>query len=196
MAVRDPIIEEGHFAFDIATLEASVGYNNQRWSELTKIGVPEAPKDGKPYFMINGQWVAATNVIVDPWTEISSSSSVSTELGDNFTYQIAVTSDDEPVQNAVYSIENAPEGMTVNASTGVVSWSVPSTAATVGSHTFTVKATLEDNSVVSQVVTVTATVPQSFQPVIEPNQSITVTVNEAMTPYQIRGSNLLVTETE
>lgn len=79
-----------------------------------------------------------------------------------------------------------PAGLTINSSTGVIS-GTPNVQP--GTYTATVKVTTNYGSD-SKTITIIVKVPESWKPIIDPNQSINVEPNVAMTPYQVTGTNV------
>ena len=123
---------------------------------------------------------------------ITSAPYVEANIGQTFTYQITTSFVDSERQ--VYSVTNAPQGSSFDSSTGVLTWDVPvSYISTNNSNTVTFTAGVENSTgTASQAVTVLLVVPRSALPSITAGQTVTVEESEAMTPYQVAGTNTAV----
>lgn len=85
-----------------------------------------------------------------------------------------------------WTATDLPSGLTINESTGVIS-GTPSVQP--GTYTATIKVVTnygEDTKTISIVVAI----PESWLPVITPNQVINVTADTAMTAYEVKGTNV------
>ena len=93
------------------------------------------------------------------------------------------------ITSVLWEATNLPSGLTINANTGVIS-GTPNVQP--GTYTATIKVTTNYGSDTKQISIVVA-VPESWLPVIDPNQVINVVADEAMTPYTVTGTNVTKT---
>lgn len=126
--------------------------------------------------------VTGTNTTVNIGHPVLTSPTTGTvDVGSTLTYQITTSFVDDDKQ--VYSIESAPEGMTVDPVTGIVTMPVSKTA-TVGSAISFVAKIENSYSAVSQWVTFTLTAPSDYIPVITSPSSVLADLNSTFT-YQV-----------
>lgn len=80
-----------------------------------------------------------------------------------------------------------PSGLSINSSTGVIS-GTPNVQppATI---TATVKVTTNYGTD-SKTITINVAIPEAWKPVIDPNQVINTIADEAMTAYEVTGTNV------
>lgn len=83
-----------------------------------------------------------------------------------------------------------PNGLTINENTGVISGKVDDEP---GIYTATITVTTNYGSD-TKTITIVIAIPDSWKPVIAPNQSIETVANEEMTPYQVIATNATKTE--
>lgn len=193
MAEVNPIIPEGELAFDRTNKVMSVGDGVTPWADLPRVGVPYPPSDGKVYVMVNGKWASLDwdDITINIPPNITSSLDVSVYLGQTLTYVLTAADAD----GATYSVSNLPTGATYDSATHTVTWAVPADAD--WTRIYQMLARVEnDAGVDQQLVNITLLVPEEWKPKITPNQVVTVAVGEEMTPYQILGQNITVTEIE
>ena len=193
MAEINPIINEGGLAFDRINHIMAVGDGVNQWADLPKVGVPYPPSDNNVYVMINGRWARLSwdDITVNIPPRITSELDVSVYLGQTLTYVLTA----EDADGATYSITNLPTGATYDSSTHTVTWEVPADAD--WTRLYQMQAAVSnDAGTDQQVINITLVVPEEWKPKITPNQVITVAVGEEMTPYQILGQNITVTEVE
>lgn len=187
----NPIIDEGQLAFDRTVKTMSVGDGVTHWIDLPKIGVPYPPNDDKVYVMVNGQWaildISNVNILIPP--VITSALDVTVELGQNLTYVITANNADD----ATYTATNLPSGATYTDSTHTITWDVSADADWTVIHSVNLSVA-NDAGTDQQVLNIVLTVPESWKPKITPNQVISVVAGEEMTPYQILGQNITVTD--
>ena len=93
------------------------------------------------------------------------------------------------ITSVLWEATNLPSGLTINANTGVIS-GTPNVQP--GTYTATIKVTTNYGSDTKQISIVVA-VPESWLPVIDPNQVINVVADEAMTAYTVTGTNVTKT---
>ena len=93
------------------------------------------------------------------------------------------------ITSVVWEATNLPSGLTINASTGEVT-GTPTVQP--GTYTATAKVTTNYGTD-SKPITVNVAIPESWKPVIDPNQVIETTADEAMTPYTVTGTNVTKT---
>ena len=79
-----------------------------------------------------------------------------------------------------------PSGLALNAATGVVS-GTPNVQP--GSYSANISVTTNYGSD-SKPITINVAVPDSWKPVIDPNQVINVVADEIMNPYTVTGQNV------
>ena len=85
-----------------------------------------------------------------------------------------------------WSAIGLPSGLTINPDTGVIS-GTPNVQP--GTYTATITVTTNYGSD-SKTITIVVEVPESWKPIIAPDQIVTVTAEEEMTAYEIRGTNV------
>ena len=85
-----------------------------------------------------------------------------------------------------WSSSGMPSGLALNAATGVVS-GTPNVQP--GSYSANVSVTTNYGSD-SKPITINVAVPDSWKPVIDPNQVINVVADEIMKPYTLTGQNV------
>ena len=85
-----------------------------------------------------------------------------------------------------WSAKNMPAGLALNAATGVVS-GTPNVQP--GTYTANVAVTTNYGSD-NKPITVNVAIPDSWLPVIDPNQVINVVADEQMNPYTVTGQNV------
>ena len=93
------------------------------------------------------------------------------------------------ITSVTWEATNLPSGLSINASTGVIS-GTPNVQP--GTYTATVKVTTNYGTD-SKTITINVAIPESWKPVIDPNQVIEVVADEAMTPYTVTGQNVTKT---
>lgn len=191
MAEVNPILPEGHLGFDRRNHVMSYGDGVNTWDNLPKVGVPYPPSDNNVYVMINGRWARLDwdDITIHIPPLITSALDTSVELGQTLTYTI--TADD--AEDATFTVSNMPQGMTYDDTTHTVTWEVPADADWTRVHQFTVRVA-NDAGADQQNINVVLIVPEAWKPQITPNQVITVAVGQEMSPYQILGQNITVTE--
>lgn len=120
----------------------------------------------------------------------SPSTTVNVTLGDTFTYPVTMAYDDP--QGYTYSITSNPAGAVFDENTKVVTWKIaqkyfnPSTQ-----YSLTVTATNTYGKSDSKTIPLVVVVPESFKPVIDDDQ--TITMDEGLTvDYTIAGTNTTV----
>ena len=90
------------------------------------------------------------------------------------------------ITSSNWSSKNMPSGLSLNPSTGIVS-GTPNVQP--GDYTVQVSATTNYGSD-TENVTVRVAIPDSWLPVIDPNQVINVVADEAMSAYTVTGTNV------
>ncbi len=90
------------------------------------------------------------------------------------------------ITSVVWEATGLPDGLSINASTGVIS-GTPTVQP--GTYTATVKVTTNYGTD-SKQITINIAVPESWKPVIDANQSIDIAADEAMTAYTVTGTNV------
>ena len=85
-----------------------------------------------------------------------------------------------------WSAKNMPAGLALNAATGVVS-GTPNVQP--GDYPVNVSVTTNYGSD-TETVTVRVAIPDSWLPVIDPNQVINIVADEAMSAYTVTGTNV------
>ena len=84
---------------------------------------------------------------------------------------------------------NLPSGLSINASTGVIS-GTPNVQP--GTYTVNVKVTTNYGTD-TKPITINVAIPEDWKPIIDPNQVIETVADEAMTPYTVTGQNVTKT---
>ncbi|MBR1604428.1 MAG: putative Ig domain-containing protein [Synergistaceae bacterium] len=92
------------------------------------------------------------------------------------------------ITSVVWSAINLPDGLSINASTGVIS----GTPTTPGTYTPVITVTTNWGSD-TKAITINVAIPEGWMPVITPNQVIDAVAGEAMTAYQVTGTNVTKT---
>ena len=93
------------------------------------------------------------------------------------------------ITSVTWSATNLPSGLSINTSSGVIS-GTPGVQP--GDYTATVKVVTnygED----SKPITIKVAIPESWKPVITPNQVVNTVADEAMTAYTVTGTNVTKT---
>lgn len=90
------------------------------------------------------------------------------------------------ITSSNWSSKNMPSGLSLNASTGVVS-GTPNVQP--GDYPVNVSVTTNYCSD-TETVTIRVAIPDSWLPVIDPNQVINVVADEAMSAYTVTGTNV------
>ena len=85
-----------------------------------------------------------------------------------------------------WSSSGMPSGLALNAATGVIS-GTPNVQP--GSYSANISVTTNYGSD-SKPITINVAVPDSWKPVIDPNQVINVVADEIMNPYTVTGQNV------
>ena len=80
-----------------------------------------------------------------------------------------------------------PAGLTINADTGVIS-GTPNVQPP-ATFTPTIKVTTNYGTD-SKIITINVAIPKAWLPVIDPNQVVNTTADEAMTAYEVTGTNV------
>ena len=93
------------------------------------------------------------------------------------------------ITSVKWEATNLPTGLTINENTGVIS-GTPSVQP--GTYTTTVKVTTNYGTD-TKTITINVAIPEAWLPVIDPNQVIEVTADEAMTAYTVTGTNVTKT---
>ena len=93
------------------------------------------------------------------------------------------------ITSVVWEATNLPAGLTINASTGVIS-GTPTVQP--GTYTAIIKVTTNYGSD-TKTITIIVALPESWLPVIDPNQIINCVAEETMTPYTVTGQNVTLT---
>ena len=84
-----------------------------------------------------------------------------------------------------WTAEGLPDGLTINEDTGVISGTP-----TVEMGSYSVYVTVETNyGADSKYITINVEAPEGWEPIIEPDQIITIFADTAMT-YEIKGTNV------
>lgn len=82
-----------------------------------------------------------------------------------------------------------PDGLIIDESTGVIS-GIPNVPP--GTYIATVKVTTNYGTD-SKMITIVVAVPESWKPVIEPNQTVEIASEEEMEAYTVHGENVTIT---
>ena len=90
------------------------------------------------------------------------------------------------ITNVVWEAEDLPDGLSINASTGVIS-GTPDVQP--GTYTPTITVTTNYGTDTKQI-TINVATPEAWLPIIDDNQTINVTAGEAMTNYTVTGTNV------
>ena len=93
------------------------------------------------------------------------------------------------ITSVAWEATNLPAGLSINASTGVIS-GTPTVQP--GTYTPTIKVTTNYGTD-SKQITINVGIPDSWLPVITAGQTITCTADEAMTAYTVKGTNVTKT---
>ena len=93
------------------------------------------------------------------------------------------------ITSVKWEATNLPAGLSINADTGVIS-GTPNVQP--GTYTATIKVTTNYGSD-TKTITIVVAIPDAWLPVINPNQSINCTADEAMTAYTVTGQNVTKT---
>lgn len=179
---------------------------NMEWEEIPQVGMPEAPMDGGTYLARGQSWVKidegnsrvdilwhrpkieanqeirflTVGLEMEPYT--IKGSYLRSEGG-----EIEMPSPSD-ITSVVWEASNLPAGLTIGESTGIIS----GTPTTPGSYTVNLTVTTNWGTD-TESMTIIVGVPDSWQPVITPGQTLNLTAGEAMTPYQVTGTNVTVT---
>ena len=90
------------------------------------------------------------------------------------------------ITSVTWSATNLPSALTINASTGVITGTP-----TVEPGTYTAKVKVVTNYGQDEKdITIVVAVPESWKPIITPNQVINVIADTAMTAYEVKGTNV------
>ena len=90
------------------------------------------------------------------------------------------------ITSVTWSATNLPQALTINASTGVISGTP-----TVQPGTYTAKVKVVTNyGQDEKEIKIVVAVPESWKPVITPNQVINTIADTAMTAYTVQGTNV------
>ena len=90
------------------------------------------------------------------------------------------------ITSVTWSATNLPSALTINASTGVITGTP-----TVEPGTYTAKVKVVTNYGQDEKdITIVVAVPESWKPIIDPDQEIQIIADTAMTPYEVRGTNV------
>ena len=90
------------------------------------------------------------------------------------------------ITSVTWSATNLPANLTINSSTGVIS-GTPAVAP--GTYTARVKV-VTNYGQDEKNITINVAIPADWLPVIDPNQVINITADEAMTAYTVTGTNV------
>ncbi len=93
------------------------------------------------------------------------------------------------ITSVLWEATNLPAGLTIDPSTGVIS-GTPTVQP--GTYTAIIKVTTNYGSD-TKTITIIVALPDSWLPVIDPNQVINCTAEETMTPYTVTGQNVTIT---
>ena len=93
------------------------------------------------------------------------------------------------ITSVKWEATNLPSGLTINQDTGVIS-GTPNVQP--GTYTATIKVTTNYGTD-SKTITINVAVPESWKPVITPNQTISGTADAAITAYTVTGTNVTKT---
>lgn len=93
------------------------------------------------------------------------------------------------ITSVVWSATGLPSGLSINASTGVIS-GTPNVQP--GTYTATVSVTTNYGSD-TQTITIIVAIPAGWLPIIDPNQTINCVADETITPYTVTGQNVTKT---
>ena len=93
------------------------------------------------------------------------------------------------ITSVVWSATNLPSGLTINASSGVISGST-----NVQPGTYTAKVKVVTNYGQDEKdITINVAIPEDWKPVIDPNQVINGIADTAITAYTVTGQNVTKT---
>lgn len=93
------------------------------------------------------------------------------------------------ITSVLWQATGLPSGLIINPSTGVIS-GTPTVQP--GMYTATITVTTNYGSD-TKTITIIVALPDSWLPVIDPNQVVNCTAEEAMTPYTVTGQNVTIT---
>ncbi len=93
------------------------------------------------------------------------------------------------ITSVSWEATNLPSALTINQDTGVIS-GTPTVQP--GDYMTTVKVTTNYGTD-SKTITIRVKIPESWKPVIDPNQIIECEADTAMTPYTVTGQNVTKT---
>ena len=93
------------------------------------------------------------------------------------------------ITSVTWSSEDLPAGLSINANTGVIS-GTPTVDP--GGYRPTVKVVTNYGSD-SKEIRILVGIPEDWKPIITPNQTVSATADEAMTPYTVTGTNVTLT---
>lgn len=86
-----------------------------------------------------------------------------------------------------WSATGLPTGLTINKDTGVIS----GTPNVQPPATYTPMITVTTNyGTDTKPITINIAIPEGWKPVIDPNQIVNTIADEAMTPYEVTGTNV------
>ena len=90
------------------------------------------------------------------------------------------------ITSVTWSATNLPSGLSINTSSGVITGST-----NVQPGTYTAKVKVVTNYGQDEKdITINVAVPEAWKPVIDPNQVISGTADEAITDYTVTGTNV------
>ena len=91
------------------------------------------------------------------------------------------------ITSVVWSATGLPSGLTINSSTGVISGTPNVQPPQTITATVKVVTNYDEDS---KTITIKVEVPQAWKPLITEGQVITITADEAMTAYEVKGTNV------
>ena len=86
-----------------------------------------------------------------------------------------------------WTATNLPANLTINESTGVIS-GTPTVDP--GEYTATLQVSTCYGDSPTETIKIVVAIPESWKPVITPNQVVNVTADTAMTNYEVQGTNV------
>ena len=93
------------------------------------------------------------------------------------------------ITSVLWEASGLPDGLTINSSTGVISGTP-----TAEPGTYTVYITVTTNyGTDTKPITINIAIPDSWLPIIDPDQVINCVADEEMEPYTVTGTNVIKT---
>lgn len=93
------------------------------------------------------------------------------------------------ITSVLWEATNLPAGLSINPTTGVIS-GTPTVQP--GTYTAIIKVTTNYGTD-SKTISIVIAIPESWLPVIDPNQVINCEADAEMTPYTVTGQNVTLT---